>query len=97
MRYDDPKVTTSVIAGIIGAVVLFVVIVLLQALFYRMQAAERVRKVESQPNQELELVDAEQLQLLNSYGWVDQSNGVVRIPIDEAMRLVVAEQPERTE
>ncbi len=28
----------------------------------------------------------------NSYGWVDQSAGVVRLPIDRAMELVVAEQ-----
>jgi hypothetical protein len=27
-------------------------------------------------------------QTLNSYGWVDQSSGVVRIPITEAMKLV---------
>jgi hypothetical protein len=26
---------------------------------------------------------------LTSYGWVDRSNGVVRIPIDEAMKLTV--------
>ncbi len=29
---------------------------------------------------------------LNSYGWVDQSAGVVRLPIGRAMELVVAEQ-----
>ena len=28
-------------------------------------------------------------QILNSYGWVDQHNGVVRIPIDRAMRLTL--------
>jgi hypothetical protein len=27
-----------------------------------------------------------------TYGWVDQSAGVVRLPIDRAMELVVAEQ-----
>src|SRR5207247_4662310 len=27
-------------------------------------------------------------QTLNSYGWVDQQNGVVRIPIDRAMQLI---------
>lgn len=26
---------------------------------------------------------------LNSYGWVDRQNGIVRIPIDRAMRLVL--------
>ena len=31
----------------------------------------------------------EQDKLLNSYGWVDQQNGIVRIPIDEAMKLLL--------
>jgi len=30
-----------------------------------------------------------QQEILNSYGWVDEHNGVVRIPIDRAMRLVI--------
>jgi hypothetical protein len=28
-------------------------------------------------------------EILNSYGWVDQKAGVVRIPIDKAMDLLV--------
>jgi hypothetical protein len=31
---------------------------------------------------------AEQNQILNSYGWVDRSNGIVRIPIERAMALL---------
>lgn len=27
--------------------------------------------------------------MLDSYGWIDEKNGVVRIPIEEAMKLVV--------
>jgi len=27
--------------------------------------------------------------VLTSYGWVDKNAGVVRIPIDEAMKIVV--------
>lgn len=35
-------------------------------------------------------------QQLNSYGWVDDKNGIVRIPIEEAMKKVVeqAKQPQ---
>ena len=32
--------------------------------------------------------EAEQ-DLVNSYGWVDRQNGVVRIPVDRAMRLLL--------
>ena len=36
---------------------------------------------------------------LNNYGWVDDKNGIVRIPIQEAMKKVVeqAKQPQTTE
>lgn len=27
---------------------------------------------------------------LRSYGWIDRQNGIVRIPIDEAMKLIIA-------
>lgn len=32
----------------------------------------------------------QQIQKLNSYGWIDRSTGIARIPIDRAMDLVVA-------
>jgi len=31
----------------------------------------------------------QELQMLDSYGWVDRDNGVARIPIDRAMRLML--------
>jgi hypothetical protein len=34
---------------------------------------------------------AEQLEQLNSYGWVDQANGIAHIPVETAMDLL-AEQ-----
>src|SRR5215831_20261398 len=36
----------------------------------------------------LSLRDAED-RILNTYGWVDRNTGIVRIPIDEAMKLTV--------
>jgi len=32
----------------------------------------------------------QQSEKLNSYGWVDRSNGIVRIPIDRAMDLIAS-------
>jgi len=91
MRYDDPNVPASAVVGLVGAVLLFVIIVGLQALFYRMQDAEVAEKVYSQPYEELRQLDADQLEQLNSYGWVDQQAGTVHIPIDRAMELVAQE------
>lgn len=46
-------------------------------------------QLETHPAPELKQVLDEQNQMLNSYGWVDQQKGVVRIPIDRAMDMVV--------
>lgn len=41
------------------------------------------------PPQELNQYRKEQEDLLQTYGWVDQKNGIVRIPIDRAMDLLI--------
>ena len=95
MRYDDPDVPASAVVGIVGAILLFVIIVGLQALFYRMEGQELARKVYDQPYQELQQLDADQLEVLNSYGWTDQQAQIARIPIERAMQLVVEESTTR--
>ena len=91
MRYDDPNVAASAVVGVIGAILLFVIIVLLQTWFYSAEEDERYRKVYSQPYQELQKIDNEQLERLGSFGWVSEGDGVAHIPIDQAMRLVADE------
>jgi hypothetical protein len=91
MRYDDPNVAASAVVGIISAILLFVIIVVLQAYFYDAEQGELEKKVYTQPNQALQQLDASQLELISSYGWVSQADGVVRIPIERAMELVAAE------
>lgn len=91
MRYDDPNVAASAVVGIISAILLFVIIVVLQAFFYRAERSELEKKVYSQPYQMLQQLDADQLELLNSYGWVNEAEGVVRIPIERAMDVIAAE------
>lgn len=41
------------------------------------------------PRQDLEALRTKDRNVLTTYGWVDRNTGVVRIPIDEAMKLVV--------
>jgi hypothetical protein len=89
MRYDDPDVSASAVVGIVSAILLFVIIVGLQAVFYRMEEGELSRKVYEQPYEALQQLDADQLGTLSSYGWVDQQQGVARIPIERAMALIV--------
>jgi hypothetical protein len=42
------------------------------------------------PASDLERLQESQRTILNSYGWVDQGKGIVHIPIDEAMKRVLA-------
>jgi hypothetical protein len=44
---------------------------------------------EVHPLDEWKLMKAEEEEALSTYGWVDQNAGVVRIPIEEAKRLVL--------
>jgi hypothetical protein len=41
------------------------------------------------PDYEMEAMLEEEDKTLKSYGWVDKNSGVARIPIDEAMKLVI--------
>ena len=91
MRYDDPNVAASAVVGVISAIALFVIIVLLQTWFYKAEEDERFRKIYSQPYEELQKIDNEQLERLGSYGWVSEGDGVAHVPIERAMELVVDE------
>jgi hypothetical protein len=42
-----------------------------------------------------ERYEAEQKELLSSYGWVDKANGVARIPIEDAMEKYVQQSEGR--
>ena len=46
-------------------------------------------RLQRRPVQDLADIRAEDETLLAGYGWVDEEGGVVRIPIEEAMRLIV--------
>jgi hypothetical protein len=46
-------------------------------------------RLQTNPKQDLIDLRASENATLNGYGWVDKANGVVRIPIGEAMKLTV--------
>jgi hypothetical protein len=61
---------------------------------YPLAATQEVRlppepRLQTNPRGDLQDLRAQEDQILNSYGWIDKNTGVVRIPIDEAMKLVV--------
>lgn len=76
--------------GFIGAFGLFLFILYIAYLPNRPGAVDRslVKKREAL----LAENKATQLNAANTYGWVDQSRGIVRIPVERAMKLTVQEQ-----
>ena len=46
-------------------------------------------RLQIHPREDLRELRSKEDEILNSYGWVDQRAGIVRIPIGEAMKLTV--------
>jgi hypothetical protein len=46
-------------------------------------------RLQVHPREDLKLLRRQEDAILSSYGWVDRSAGVVRIPVDRAMQLVI--------
>jgi len=46
-------------------------------------------RLQTNPREDLRELRDQEHQVLSTYGWVDKNAGVVRIPIDEAMKRVV--------
>jgi hypothetical protein len=84
------------------AVFTFLVFVLVIGIFnylhseYRTAEAERLARpvippeprIEAEPFRQLQTLRAREDHILNSYAWVDQKAGIVRIPVDRAIDLL---------
>ncbi len=46
-------------------------------------------RLQTQPREDLREMRAREDEILTSYGWIDKNAGVVRIPIDRAMKMTV--------
>ena len=85
MSTDDPKATTVLFVGIVSVAAVFLIVVMLQVVFYRMQEREVARKSLDHAPEELAQLRASQQAELHSYGWIDEAGGVAQIPIERAM------------
>jgi hypothetical protein len=91
---DDPKSSMTLIVGVIGALIVFLICVLLQTLYVSTSQAELQRKVYSAQPEELRLLRVEQTEQLSGYRWVDERSGVAAVPIERAIELVVDDYAE---
>jgi hypothetical protein len=87
---DDVNTPVIAVVGLISALVFFASILLLQVMFYRIEARQRYEKDISQPPAELTALVQRQQARLAEYRWVDEKKRIAAIPIERAMELVVA-------
>ncbi len=89
---EDVRAGPIAIVGIVSAIVLFALTILLIAVFYDVERETIEERSQISVPEKLRAERAKQLEILNSYRKVEGEEGVVRIPIERAMELIVAEE-----
>lgn len=85
---SDSKVLLSAL-GWIGVIFLFILIVAIAYLPRQAPSTESIAAAERM--QIRNEITAEQIRLVGSYEWINQPEGIVRIPVSRAMELTVDE------
>jgi hypothetical protein len=103
---SDAEARPLAYAGLILAVILILIGISMAGTFYffgkeqklgppatpfeQVRTLPPMPRLQVDPKMELKEYRDSQRDILNSYSWVDQAGGVVRIPVDRAMDLVIA-------
>ena len=87
----DPAALSTVVTLVVGFALVFIIVLGLEALFAKTQEEEVARKTFGTATNEITLLRSTQRERLAGYRWVDKPRGVVAIPIERAMELVMSE------
>jgi len=96
-QYDDVRTSSIAIVGVIGALAVFLLILLMMVLYQGVQQRQNTIKDIDRPFAQRDDLLAKQRAQLNNYRWLKEVEGkgekkeVYVIPIDRAMELVVVE------
>ena len=85
----DTNAPMILTVSLVGAILLLVIVLALEAVFRQVEETEWDRKVVDVRWAELRETQVRQREALRGYRWVDQGKGVVAIPIERAMELTV--------
>jgi hypothetical protein len=104
----DASIRGLVVFGVALFVSLVAILVMAARLFHYFEAVQSLGppaspfanartlppqpRLQVDPRRDLQRWQDEQKAILNSYGWVDRSAGIVRIPIDRAMELLIQKE-----
>jgi hypothetical protein len=92
---DTPK-NSMILAMVIGTVASLIVVLLAIIQFFDIEVRKEVdEKVLSQTSSQLRDLRAMEQNHLTRYAWVDQKAGVVRLPADRAVELVLRDWDKR--
>lgn len=94
MPGDDVNASKLAVVGMSAALAFFLLIVGTQALYYRLERAEREVKLGTETPPQLRQLEDAQYGLLHSYRWVDAGKKMAAIPIERAIELLAREQKE---
>lgn len=89
---ENLNIPMIVTVGLISVVVTAVSVIAVQALYYSYATNETQRKVIEAPTADADSKLAEQIAKLSRYSWTNRKKGVVTVPIERAMRLIVQEK-----
>ena len=98
---QPPDVATGIVIVAVAGFLGFVALSMTGLFFYlRSSVPDAFRKViehhfpepalQKDPQNDLRRFEREQRATLSGYDWVDRSKGLVRIPIEDAMRIIAA-------
>jgi hypothetical protein len=89
---DELKASPIVMVGVVSAIIIFVIVVGISAVFLIEQKNQVAEKTSPLMPEELRRLKSQQIGEINAYRWISEKDGTVRIPIDRAMELVVTEE-----
>ena len=86
----DVDTRSVFLVGAMGVILLILVVLVLQVMFYRAES-DLYARTYADPQLDVAKINAEQLESLGSYSFVDREKGILRIPIQRAMELLARE------
>lgn len=89
---DELRASPIVLVGVVSAILLFFLVVGTSAAFLIWEKEAATEKTSPLLPDDLRRLRNQQMGELGGYRWVSEKDGIVRIPIERAMELVVAEQ-----
>ena len=92
--YSDTNNFLIVVSTLVGVLILVAILVWLRSWFFTGRREAMQKLVLSVENPVLLKLNEYEEAQLTTYGWADEEKGVVRIPIDRAMTLMVEEAGE---